>query len=413
MVIEIINTGSELLNGQVVNTNVCHIGQRLLSIGLSINRQISVPDGDVIKDVLYESIKRSDIVIVTGGLGPTHDDVSKEMLAELLDLELYEDELIVEKIRTRIESNGTKMRQINLKQALVPMGGIPLGNENGTAPGIYLNAPYKDKEVHIFLLPGPPKELLPIYDDSVEPVLKSLLNKSSFKIPFCINLFFAGLGESELASRVSEITSSIENDVEFGYCLKPGGIILRCIGDEVEVTVLSNKIINLLEAYYLGDGIDSLPLSVVKSLSKKNRTLAVAESCTGGYLTSLLTDVPGSSNVFNVGYITYSNQFKDELLNVSSDLINNRGAVSSEVAIAMSEGCLNQSNASYALSITGIAGPGGGCEGKPVGTVYISLASKLHETLVVKKHYQTSRLLFKEKVSMYALNLVRESLLSS
>ena len=295
MVFEIINTGSELLNGQVVNTNVCHIGQRLLSIGLSINRQISVPDGDVIKDVLDESIKRSEIVIVTGGLGPTHDDVSKEMLAELLDLELYEDELIVEKIRTRIESNGTKMRQINLKQALIPMGGIPLGNENGTAPGIYLNTPYKDKEVHIFLLPGPPKELLPIYDDSVEPVLKSLLNKSSFKIPFCINLFFAGLGESELASRVSEITSSIENDVEFGYCLKPGGIILRCIGDEAEVTVLSNKIINLLEAYYLGDGIDSLPLSVVKSLSKKNRTLAVAESCTGGYLTSLLTDVPGSS----------------------------------------------------------------------------------------------------------------------
>ena len=161
------------------------------------------------------------------------------------------------------------------------------------------------------------------------------------------------------------------------------------------------------------DGIDSLPLSVVNTLLQKNRTLAVAESCTGGYLTSLLTDVPGSSNVFNVGYITYSNQFKNELLNVSSDILNHRGAVSSEVAIAMSEGCLDQSNASYALSITGIAGPGGGSEGKPVGTVYISLASKLHETLVVKKLYQTSRLLFKEKVSMYALNLVRQSLLSS
>lgn len=413
MTIEIINTGSELLNGQVVNTNVGHIGQRLLSLGLSINRQISVPDGDVIKDVLCESISRSDVVIVTGGLGPTHDDVSKEMLAELLNLELYEDELIVEKIRTRIESNGTEMRQINLKQALVPMGGIPLANENGTAPGIYLNTPYKEKEVHIFLLPGPPNELLPIYDDSVETILKSLLKKSRCKIPLCINLFFAGLGESELASRVTEITSDIKSDVEFGYCLKPGGIILRCIGDESEVTEISNKIIKQLDRYYLGDGIDSLPLSVVNTLLQKNRTLAVAESCTGGYLTSLLTDVPGSSNVFNVGYITYSNQFKNELLNVSSDILNHRGAVSSEVAIAMSEGCLDQSNASYALSITGIAGPGGGSECKPVGTVYISLASKLHETLVVKKLYQTSRLLFKEKVSMYALNLVRESLLSS
>ena len=138
MNIEVINTGSELLIGQVVNTNVGHIGQRLSSIGLSINRQISVPDGDVIKNVLAESIDRSDIVIVTGGLGPTHDDVSKEMLAELLNLELYEDDLIVEKIRNRIESNGTKMRQINTKQALVPTGGIPLANDNGTAPGIYL-----------------------------------------------------------------------------------------------------------------------------------------------------------------------------------------------------------------------------------------------------------------------------------
>ena len=221
MTIEIINTGSELLNGQVVNTNVGHIGQRLLSLGLSINRQISVPDGDVIKDVLCESISRSDVVIVTGGLGPTHDDVSKEMLAELLNLELYEDELIVEKIRTRIESNGTEMRQINLKQALVPMGGIPLANENGTAPGIYLNTPYKEKEVHIFLLPGPPKELLPIYDDSVETILKSLLKKSRCKIPLCINLFFAGLGESELASRVTEITSDISSLIDLLRVLFP------------------------------------------------------------------------------------------------------------------------------------------------------------------------------------------------
>ena len=413
MNIEVINTGSELLIGQVVNTNVGHIGQRLSSIGLSINRQISVPDGDVIKNVLAESIDRSDIVIVTGGLGPTHDDVSKEMLSELLNLELYEDDLIVEKIRTRIESNGTKMRQINTKQALVPTGGIPLENDNGTAPGIYLNTNYKNKEVHIFLLPGPPKELLPIYDNSVEPILKSLLNKSSLKVPSCINLFFSGLGESELSTRVTEITSNIKNNVEFGYCLKPGGIILRCTGDESIVTEISNKIIKELEMYYLGDGIDSLPLSVVHALSKKDRTLAVAESCTGGYLTSLLTDVPGSSNVFNVGYITYSNHFKKELLNVSSDLLNNHGAVSPEVATAMAEGCLNQSNASYALAITGIAGPGGGSVDKPVGTVYISLASKFNETLVEKKIYQTSRFLFKEKVAMYALNLVRESLLSS
>ena len=185
MKIEVINTGSELLTGQVVNTNVAHIGERLITLGLKLFRQTTVPDGIDIKEVLAESIHRSDVIIVTGGLGPTHDDLTKEMLAELLDLKLHKDEEILEQIKIRIESNGTKMRDINIKQALIPEGGLALANKNGTAPGIYFKNSFSDKENHIFLLPGPPKELLPIYDHSVEPILVSLVKNFTDELPLC------------------------------------------------------------------------------------------------------------------------------------------------------------------------------------------------------------------------------------
>ena len=410
MKIEVINTGSELLTGQVVNTNIAHLGERLITLGLKVFRQTTVPDGIDIKEVLAESIHRSDVIIVTGGLGPTQDDLTKEMLAELLDLKLHKDDEILEQIKIRIESNGTKMRDINIKQALIPEGGLALANKNGTAPGIYLKNSFSDKENHIFLLPGPPKELLPIYDHSVEPILVSLVKNFTNELPLCLNHFFSGMGESELASQVDEITSSITHNIEFGYCLKPGGIILRCIGNPHEVKTVSNKIISQLDKYYLGEGCDSLPLNIISLLKKNNNTLSVAESCTGGYLSSLLTNVSGSSEVFKVGFVTYSNEFKNKLLNVNEVLFEEYGAVSTDVAIAMAEGCLKSSGADFALSITGIAGPSGGSAEKPVGTVYIAISTKSGETQCIKKIYQTNRILFKEKVAMTALNLLRDYL---
>jgi nicotinamide-nucleotide amidase len=410
MRVEVINTGSELLLGQVINTNVVFLGQKLAELGIKIERQSSVPDGDVIKDVLSEAINRSELIIITGGLGPTHDDVSKEMAAELLDIELEEDLETLDEIRKKIESNGSKMREINAKQAMVPKGAVILKNNNGTAPGIYLNHSINGNGVHIFLLPGPPRELNQMYNDSVDPILRVLMEQDSDIINVCKNLFFSGLGESELASRINEIIDSSDSRVEYGYCLKPGGIIFRCVGEKRVVFEVQDKVKDSLREYYLGDGVSSLQEFIVKDLKSKGESLSLAESCTGGLIASLITNVPGASMVFNVGQVTYSNSSKVSVLDVPVDLISRHGAVSQEVVISMAEGSLIKSNSDHSLAVSGIAGPSGATPNKPVGTVFIGLASKGKKTLVFNKVYQADRISFKEKVSMFALDLLRQRL---
>jgi len=410
MRVEVINTGSELLLGQVINTNVAFLGQKLAELGIKIERQSSVPDGTIIKNILLEAINRSELIIITGGLGPTHDDVSKEMAAELLDVELEEDLETLEQIRKKIESNGSKMRKINAKQAMVPKGAVILKNNNGTAPGIYLNHSINGNGVHIFLLPGPPRELNQMYIDSVDPILRGLIEQNSDIINDCKNLFFSGLGESELASRINEIIDSSDPRVEFGYCLKPGGIIFRCVGEKRVVYEAQDKVKESLRKYYLGDGIDSLQEFIVKDLKSKGESLSLAESCTGGLIASLITNVPGASMVFNIGHVTYSNSSKVRVLDVPPDLISLHGAVSQEVVISMAEGSLVKSNSDHSLAVSGIAGPSGATRNKPVGTVFIALASKGMKTVVFNKVYKTDRISFKEKVSMFALDLLRQRL---
>ncbi|MBV64316.1 MAG: hypothetical protein CMP45_07380 [Rickettsiales bacterium] len=410
MRVEVINTGSELLLGQVINTNVAFLGQKLAELGIKIERQSSVPDGAIIKNILLEAINRSELIIITGGLGPTHDDVSKEMAAELLDVELEEDLETLEQIRKKIESNGSKMRKINAKQAMVPKGAVILKNNNGTAPGIYLNHSINGNGVHIFLLPGPPRELNQMYNDSVDPILRGLIEQNSEIINDCKNLFFSGLGESELASRINEIINTSDPRVEFGYCLKPGGIIFRCVGEKRVVYEAQDKVKKSLRKYYLGDGIDSLQEFIVKDLKSKGESLSLAESCTGGLIASLITNVPGASMVFNIGHVTYSNSSKVRVLDVPPDLISLHGAVSQEVVISMAEGSLVKSNSDHSLAVSGIAGPSGATQNKPVGTVFIALASKGMKTVVFNKVYKTDRISFKEKVSMFALDLLRQRL---
>ena len=412
MRVEVINTGSELLLGQVINTNVSHLGQKLLSLGLKIERQTAVPDGGIIKTILAEAIKRSDIIIITGGLGPTPDDISKEMTAELLALELEEDVQILEKIRKRIESNGSKMRNINSKQAMIPSGAVALTNNNGTAPGIYLKQSISGRKFHIFLLPGPPRELNEMFTDSVEPILKKIIKHNDGSLIECKNLFFSGLGESELASRIDDVLDLNDPQVEYGYCIKPGGIIFRCIGENSAVLDAEKRVTESLKDYYLGDGINSIQEFLVETLLLRRETVSVAESCTGGLISSLITDVPGASGVFNIGHITYSNAFKNRVLDVPNSLLQTHGAVSREVVISMAEGSLMKSHSNHAIAVTGIAGPSGGCPNKPVGTVFIGLASKGEETLVLKKIFETDRISFKEKVSMCALSLLRQRLCS-
>ncbi|MEC7357562.1 MAG: CinA family nicotinamide mononucleotide deamidase-related protein [Verrucomicrobiota bacterium] len=408
MNVEVINTGSELLIGQVINTNIGHLGRELLSLGLSINRQITVPDGNGIKDVIGESIRRSDIILITGGLGPTEDDLTREMVSDFLGAKLTEDKSIVDSIRTRIESNGFTMREINRKQAMVPDGAVVLKNDNGTAPGLYLKPNNRTEGAHIYLLPGPPKELIPIFQEQVIPLIKNALQERQIEIPSCVNAFFSGIGESELASRIDKILLDKKGTFDLGYCIKPGGVVVRCTGEAGIVSAVSKMIRKEFSENYITSDHSSLPAALVEELKKRKETVAIAESCTGGAIASLITDVSGSSKVFNFGFVTYANTAKNELLGVTNDDLNRFGAVSEPVVRSMAEGCMEKAGANYAIAVSGIAGPTGGTKEKPVGTVFIGIASHGKPTFVEEYCYRVGRIIFKEKVSMTAINLLRK-----
>jgi len=411
MRVEVINTGTELLLGQVVNTHVGYFGEKLLGLGLRIERQSAIPDGDAIKAVLEESMTRAEIILVTGGLGPTSDDITREMTAELLGLELDEDHEITDAIRRRVERAGRrKMREINRRQAMVPHGAEVLTNDYGTAPGLYLPAGLRDGSPHIFLLPGPPRELKPMWDESVEPRLRTVLAGAGVEVPVTRNHFFMGMGESELASRIEPALGDALERFELGYCLKAGGIIVRCIGSEAVVDPLAEAIRGASEPDYVGEGDPFIESVVVKSLAARGQTVATAESCTGGLIASRITDVPGSSEVFGHGFVTYANEAKRDLVGVGEDLLEEHGAVSELVVRAMAEGALRVSGADHALAARGIAGPGGGSDEKPVGTVWLGLASKEGETFARRYVFKTDRAHFKERTSGTALDLLRRRL---
>ncbi|MFP6872032.1 MAG: CinA family nicotinamide mononucleotide deamidase-related protein [Verrucomicrobiales bacterium] len=410
MELEVINTGTELLLGQVTNTHVGYFGEQLLSLGLRINRQSAVPDGEKIKEVLAGAIRRSRIILVTGGLGPTSDDLTREMTAEFLGLALIEDEALIKAIRRRLEGTGVRMRAMNHRQAMVPEGAEVLVNDNGTAPGLYLPAGIGDCRAHIFLLPGPSRELYPIFKQLVVPRLEDILAASGTSVPACRNYFFMGLGESELASRVELALSAISEQFELGYCLKGGGVIVRCICAEEDISVLDTVIKRASPEDYVAEGEFAVERCVVRGLNIAGESVATAESCTGGFIANCITNVPGSSQVFNVAYVTYADQAKRELLGVTEAMFEDFGAVSEPVAKAMAEGCLLRSGADHAISTTGIAGPDGGSEEKPVGSVWIGLASRGCGAYAWYYQFRTDRLNFKERASATAIDLLRRRL---
>ena len=410
MQVEVINTGTEILLGQVVNTHVGYLGEHLLGLGLRIGRQSTVPDGEQIRDVLSGAIRRSKIILVTGGLGPTSDDLTREITAELLGLELLENAGVMAALECRFRDSGIKMRSSNRRQAMVPEGAEVLGNDNGTAPGLYVTTGPVSSQVHIFLLPGPPRELYPMFQDQVVPRIKSMLDEVGENVPACRNYFFMGLGESELAGRVDAALSGINSDFEIGYCLKAGGVIVRCICSEGDLPLLDSVIRGVSAEDFVGEGTFSIEDEVVRCLEIKGERVASAESCTGGLIANRITNVPGSSRVFDVGYITYSNHEKCRLLGVPDAMIDKCGAVSDTVVKAMAEGCLDRAGSHHSLSVTGIAGPGGGSADKPVGSVWVGLTSRGIEPRAFHYRFQTDRLHFKDRVSTVALDLLRRRL---
>jgi nicotinamide-nucleotide amidase len=407
MRVVVINTGTELLLGDVLNSHLSFIAREIFPLGLRIDRQVTVPDGEAIRDAIAESLSQAEIIFVTGGLGPTTDDITREITADLLGLKLQHDPGILRAIEERAARRGFRLTDRVARQADVPEGATVLPNEHGSAPGLYLPVSPDRKRPHLFLLPGPPRELHPMFRASVLPILRGIVpaEKAMDRRMFRI----AGIGESLVEEAVGEPLLELPG-LELGYCARLGEVDLRLVG-EAPVLDRAERIVRekLGAAIFSTDGSD-LEEAVVRLLTERKQTLAVAESCTGGYLAHRITNVPGASAVLLAGFVTYSNEAKAAMLGVDPRLISERGAVGEPVARAMAEGARKSAQANFALATTGIAGPSGGTEEKPVGTVFIALAAEDQPTKIECRFFPDDRPTFKELTTQAALEMLRQRL---
>lgn len=411
MRLEVVNTGTELLLGKVVNTHAAYFGQQLFKLGLRIQRQTTIPDGDDIRTVLAEAFPRCDGILITGGLGPTSDDITREVVAEMLGRPLHLDEGVLATIQEMFRVRGLTQNAANDRQAMVPEGAVVLENPHGTAPGLYLPGQPEGSFPHLFLLPGPPRELKPMFENLVMPLLAGLRGESAL-LPSWRNFRIYGVGESALAARLEPLfaESLAVEELELGYCARLGEVDLRLIGSETVVFAASEIVRREYRREIVVESEASIEEVVIDLLKERGQILATAESCTGGLIASSLTDVPGSSEVFHRGYVTYSNEAKTELLGVPAELLAAHGAVSREVVLAMAEGCLAASRANHAVAVSGIAGPGGGSEEKPVGTVHVALASADGFRFAKRCFFPVDRISFKQRVTRLVMDLVRRRL---
>lgn len=403
---EIIAVGSELLTPDRIDTNSLFLTEELNKLGIEVLRKTIVGDNrELLAEAFRDALNRVPVVIASGGLGPTEDDLTRETVAELLGRRLQRNEAVVRAIEARFRSFKREMPSVNLRQAMVPEGAEVLENPRGTAPGLWL----EDKGRMVALLPGPPRELKPLFTEQVKPRLQ---RQASAIRMFHRELRVTGLGESHVEERIRPIYTRY-HQVNTTILATPGEVqvhLRRWTDDPVEANATLDEIVRGFELA-LGDRIfahAATPLEeVVAQLLIDNRsTIAAAESCTGGLLAERLTRIPGSSNYFLGGAVCYSNELKTAWADVPSDMIAAKGAVSSEVAMAMAEGIRRRVRSTLGVGITGIAGPGGGSEEKPVGTVYIAVAapSGTKERLV---HLPGDREAIRFYASQIGLDMVR------
>jgi nicotinamide-nucleotide amidase len=404
----VINTGTEILLGDVLNTHLSFIAREIFPLALRVERQLSVPDGAAIGEALSDNLEQADIIFVTGGLGPTTDDITREITAELLGLELVLDSELEVSITERLRTRGIRLTDRILRQAMVPRGAQVLPNEFGSAPGLYLAAGINPaiRSPHLFLLPGPPRELQPMFLQWVLPILRQIVSQDE-PIGYR-NYRIVGMGESYVEEAVGPQLLALTG-LELGYCARMGEVDLRVIGSTAILTQADAIVRAKLAQFIFSTEREDLETVLIRELAARRATLAVAESCTGGFLAHRLTNVAGASEVFLAGFETYSNAAKTAMLGVASALIEEHGAVSEPVARAMAKGALEKAAAQFALATTGIAGPGGGSPEKPVGTAYVALAGG-GETVVKHLFFPTDRETFKQLATQTALNLLRQRL---
>lgn len=407
---EVIAVGSELLLGQIVNTNAQIISRALQEIGIDVYYHVCVGDNhDRLMDVFKLSFSRSDIIIFTGGLGPTQDDLTKETVAAYLDLPLVLDEFSLNKIKSFFHQRGRSFTENNIKQALIPEGSKAILNKQGTAPGIFLE--YKGKI--IIMLPGPPFEMKPMLKDTVIPYLSRVGRKTIYSRV----MKFYGIGESSLEEELKDLIEKQSNPT-IAPLAKMGEVTIRLTAkaDNKEkarklIIPIEKEITRRVSNFLYGFDDDTVEEIVAKLLLKHNKTIALAESCTGGLMAHKLTNIPGISQHFDRGVVSYSNRSKHELLGVKEETLKNFGAVSEETAREMAIGIRARAGTDIGVSITGIAGPDGGTPEKPVGLVYIGYADTTL-TKVEKHLFYGERLEIKLRSANSAFHLVRRMLKS-
>ncbi len=411
MIAEIVSVGTELLMGQVVNTDAQFIAAGIAPLGYQVFYHITVGDNrERLTEVIQTALSRADVVIFTGGLGPTDDDLTKETVAAALGLALAPVPEEVERLKRFFDGLGRTMTPNNLKQARFPEGSTILPNAKGTAPGVIMEAGGKTA----VLLPGPPRELEPMFTNHVMPYLE----KRSGCVLYSREVHIFGMGESDVTHRLRGMIEGQTNPTVAPY-VKTGEVTLRVTAkcrNEAEGEALVHPMIEEIQKT-LGDVVystsgESLPEVCAKLLLDNGLTVAVAESCTGGLLASAFVDLPGSSRYFIEGAVAYANAVKTRRLDVSDETLARYGAVSAECAREMAEGMLKSSGASIALATTGIAGPDGGSDQKPVGLCYVALAG-IGETQVKKLQLFGDRARIRGVTVLNALDLVRRKLCTS
>lgn len=410
---KLISIGDEILIGQIINTNAAFIGERFYSAGIPVTKNTVIGDEEnILSEELSDSEINYDVTVITGGLGPTHDDITKPVLVKYFNDKLISDPKILAHVRGFFSSKNINMPLINEAQALIPSNSQVIWNSNGTAPGILI---IKDKKVFV-ALPGVPYEMKPMIDDHVIPFLKNFFDLNNKLIHRQKTLLTTGLGESSLNERMGNV-SEIIGESKLAFLPSSSGVRLRInvTGKNesealIKLSSIENKIRDKIGEFIFGEGETDLENVIGKILKERKLKLAVAESCTGGRISSRIVSVPGSSEYYCGGVCSYSNEMKMNILGIKKDTLVNYGAVSKETAIEMAEGIMKISDADHAISTTGVAGPDGGTEEKPVGLVWIGYADR-KRSYAQKFLFGNNREINIQRSSQRALDILRRELL--
>jgi nicotinamide-nucleotide amidase len=408
---EIITIGDELLIGQVIDTNSAWLGQQLSGLGIKLCYKSSISDNkEAIQNALKDAELRSDIIILTGGLGPTKDDITKVTICEYFNTSLVQNDKVLEWVQSIFRFRKMPMLDVNNMQALVPANCEILWNKNGTAPGMWFDVNNK-----IFIsLPGVPFEMKTIFEEEAVPKINS-----KFKLPsiFHRTLQTVSIGESFLAKKIEDIENSLPSYIKLAYLPSVGAVRLRfsAYGDdkislEKEVEEYVKQVYEKISDHIYGEGDASLTQTLGNLLKERKQTISTAESCTGGYIAHQLTSVPGSSSYFMGSIVCYANKIKTQELGVSEDILRNNGAVSEECVMQMAQAVRLKMNTTFGISCSGIAGPDGGTNDKPLGTVWIAIASE-KETLAQVFNFGDNRERTIHRTGLMAMDMLRKKIL--